>query len=204
MCTRDEEQKWTAQGFQYICGGDEAGAGCLAGPVTVCACYLPLHVDIPGINDSKKLTPKRREALYDLLTQHPDVKYAVVHVGPDVIDRINILQARLEGFYQAFLQLREQVPGLDLVLLDGNQVPPKLAHEVTVHTVVGGDALCVCIGAASILAKVTRDRLMVEYDRQYPGYGFAQHKGYPSPAHVQSLRTLGPTPIHRKTFKGVK
>ena len=204
MCTRDEETKLTSQGFKCIIGADECGTGTLAGPVTVCACYIPPSVQIPGINDSKKLSPKRREALYDALTQHPDVKYAIVHVGNDIIDQINILQSRFEGFYQAYLQLKKQVPDIDLVLLDGNQSPPQLAQEMKVHTVVGGDGLCYCIGAASILAKVTRDRLMVEYDKQYPGYGLAGHKGYHTAQHVQSIQTLGATPIHRKTFKGVK
>lgn len=204
MCTRDEEMKWATQGFKCIVGVDECGCGVLAGPVTVCACYIPPSVQIPDINDSKKLTPKRRDVLYDLLIKNPDVKYAIVHIGSDIVDKINILQSRFEGFYQAYVNLKKQVPDIDLILLDGNQSPEQLSNEVKVHTIIGGDASCCCIGAASILAKVTRDRLMVEYDKQYPGYGFAGHKGYYTTQHVQCIQTLGSTPIHRKTFKGVK
>jgi ribonuclease HII len=205
MCTREEEEKWALQGFKCIAGADEAGAGVLAGPVTVCACYVPSTVTIKGINDSKKLTPKRREALYEKIIKHPDIKYAIVHIGSDIVDEINILQARFEGFAQAYRNLKKQVPDIDLVLLDGNQIPPQLAEEkVQVQAIVGGDALCYCIGMASVLAKVTRDRLMVEYDKQYPGYGLAAHKGYHTVQHVTSIQTLGATPIHRKTFKGVK
>lgn len=204
MCSREEEKKWLDQGFRRVVGLDEAGAGCLAGPVTVCACYLPPHVDLPGINDSKKLSPRRREMLYDQLTRHPDVKYALVHIDAGIIDQINILQARFRGFYEAFQQLRAQVPDIDVVLLDGNQRPPQLAREaVTVATIVGGDAKVMCIGAASILAKVTRDRLMVHYDQVYPGYGLAVHKGYYQPLHIEALQRLGPSPLHRLTYRGV-
>jgi ribonuclease HII len=203
MCTRDEEEKLTAQGFKYIVGIDECGCGTLAGPVTICACYVPLHVKIQGINDSKKLTPKKRDALYDLILKTPDIKYSIVHIGSDIVDEINILQARFEGFYRAYQNLKKQVPDIDMVLIDGNQSPPQFGNEVKVNTIVGGDASCYCIGVASILAKVTRDRLMVEYDKQYPGYGLANHKGYHTPQHVKSIQDLGATPIHRKTFKGV-
>ena len=206
MCTREEERNQLSQGFQFIIGEDEAGAGCLAGPVTICACYIPIHVDIPGINDSKKLSPGRRETLFKLITEHPDVKYAIVHIENDVIDVINILQARLRGFHEAFKQLRAQLPKIDCVLIDGDKTPPQFRAEesIQVKTIIGGDSKVTCIGAASIIAKVTRDRMMVQYDAQFPGYGFAKNKGYYQKSQVEAIQQLGPCPIHRRTFRGVR
>lgn len=205
MCTRDEETKWSQEGFKCIIGCDEAGAGTLAGPVTVCACHVPLTVTIPGINDSKKLTPKKRDQLYELIVKCPEIKYSIVHIAHDVIDEINILQARFEGFYRAYTNLKKELPQIDAVFIDGDKTPPQFKSEqVKVHTIVKGDASCVSIAIASILAKVTRDRMMVEYEKQYPGYEFAVHKGYHTPQHVELIRKLGPCEIHRKTFRGVK
>ena len=205
MCSRDEEKLALEQGFKCVIGIDECGCGCLAGPVTICACYIPMHIEIKGINDSKKLTPKKRDAIYQQLITNPEVKYAIVHIESDVIDQINILQARFKGFHEAYLQLKKDVPEIDMILLDGNQSAPQFKNEsVSVKTITGGDAKCICIAAASILAKVTRDHIMVQYESVFPGYGFAQHKGYYQKSQVNAIRTLGPTPIHRKTFRGVK
>ena len=204
MCTREEEKKLIDEGYQFIVGADEAGAGCLAGPVTICACYMPLHVEIPGINDSKKLSPKRRELLFKMITEHPDVKYAIVHIDNETIDQINILQARFRGFHEAYLQLKTQLPNISTILIDGNQKPPQFTKEsVHVKTIVGGDSKVTCIGAASIIAKVTRDRMMVQYDEQYPGFNFGANKGYYQKEHISSIQKLGPSPIHRLTFRGV-
>lgn len=209
MCTREEEKKWTDLGCKCIIGIDESGAGPLAGPVTVCACYIPLSVEIKGINDSKKLTEKKRISLYDQLTKHPEVKYVVVNIDNETIDRINILQARFEGMTQAYELLnvliqKELGLKVDCILIDGNQIPPKLKNvDIKVHTIIGGDGIATCIGAASIIAKTSHDYIMKEYDIKYPGYGFAKHKGYPSPQHKNAIQELGPTPIHRKTFRGV-
>ena len=204
MCTREDENNQLSQGFKIIIGADEAGAGCLAGPVTICACHIPLHVDIPGINDSKKLSPKRRESLFKIITEHPDIKYAIVHIENDVIDSINILQARFRGFHEAYTKLKTQLPEIDCVLIDGDKIPPQFrAESVFVKTIIGGDSKVTCIGAASIIAKVTRDRMMVQYDGQYPGYGFARNKGYWQQSQVDAIQQLGPCPIHRRTFRGV-
>ena len=204
MCSREEEEKLNSQGFNFIVGADEAGAGCLAGPVTICACYIPLHVNIPGINDSKKLSPKRREILFKLLTEHPDIKYAIVHIDNNTIDQINILQARFRGFHEAYLQLKAQLSEISVFLIDGNQKPPQFNNEsVIVKTIVGGDSKVTCIGAASIIAKVTRDKMMVEYDRQFPGYNFIANKGYYQKAQIEAIQQLGACPIHRRTFRGV-
>ena len=206
MCTREHEQELTAQGYKYIVGIDEVGRGALAGPVTVCACYIPLDVEIKGINDSKKLSEKRREAISKQLTEHKQVKFAIIHIGNETVDQINILQATFEGMYQSFTQLQTQLPEIDCVLIDGNSIPPQFKRNTNVHvkTVIGGDGLCCCIGAASIIAKVARDNLMKMFDTQYPGYNLGQHKGYGSAKHMAAIRELGPTPIHRKTFRGVK
>jgi ribonuclease HII len=204
MCTMQHQQECEQKGFQRVVGVDECGNGCLAGPVTVCACYIPSTVNIPGINDSKKLSAKKREKLYLAFQQHPDIRFAVVHISPARIDEINILQARLQGMREAVRLLQEQMPDIDYVLVDGD-VSPKFddtpAGKLMIETVVGGDGKCSCIGAASIIAKVCRDQIMCEYEEQYPGYGFTSNKGYGSAAHMNAVRTLGVTPIHRKTFR---
>ena len=182
-----------AEGFHLIAGMDEAGRGPLAGPVCAAACVLPAGLVIDGLNDSKKISEKRREALYDLITAQA-LAWAVCLVDEKIIDEINILQATYRAMRGAVAQL-----GLspDLCLVDGNRDP---GLGLPTRTVVKGDATCASIAAASILAKVTRDRLMVQLDAVYPGYGFSVHKGYGTKAHYAAIDELGLCPIHRRTF----
>ena len=179
--------------YRVICGIDEAGRGPLAGPVCAAACVLPEGLQIEGLNDSKKLTEKRREALYPIITAEA-IAWAVFLVDEKTIDEINILQATFRAMRVAVSKLN-LTP--DICLVDGN-LDPGLG--LPVQTVVKGDACCASIAAASILAKVTRDRLMLEYDAQYPGYGFAAHKGYGTKAHYAAINALGLCPIHRRSF----
>ena len=182
-----------AEGYTTICGIDEAGRGPLAGPVCAAACVLPAGLVIEGLNDSKKLSEKRREALYDQITEHA-LAWAVCLVDEKVIDEINILQAT----YCAMRGAVEKLPlRPDLCLVDGNRDP---GLGLPTRTVVKGDATCASVAAASILAKVTRDRLMLEYDKTYPGYGFAVHKGYGTKVHYAAVAELGLCPIHRRSF----
>lgn len=182
-----------AQGYGTLCGVDEAGAGPLAGRVYAAAVILPQGWDHPYLNDSKRVTPRRRDLLYEAITQEA-LAWSVAWAEPEEIDAINILQARM-------LAMERAIQGLslppDLALIDGNR-----SQGITTpnQTVVKGDSKSASIAAASILAKVCRDRHMVEMDRQYPQYGFAQHKGYPTKLHYERLRQYGPCPIHRKTF----
>ena len=180
-------------GYPLVCGVDEAGRGPLAGPVCAAAVILPPDMKIPGLNDSKKLTDKKRRELFDIITSEA-VSYGIALVDEKQIDEINILQATFRAMEQAVSKLN-MVP--NLVLVDGNR-EPKL--ELPVKTVVKGDSLSASIAAASILAKVTRDRLMEELDETYPQYGFAVHKGYGTKRHYEALREFGPSPIHRMTF----
>ena len=193
---RTEEMKRYEHKYEhigYLCGIDEVGRGPLAGPVVACACILPKDCHILYLNDSKKLTARKREELYDIL-QKEAVSIGIGMRSPQRIDEINILQATYEA-------MREAVGNLSvapqLLLNDAVTIPDVNYPQVPI---VHGDALSVSIAAASIIAKVTRDRMMEDYDRQYPGYGFASNKGYGSADHIQALKTLGPTPIHRKTF----
>lgn len=204
MCTREEEQKWMDLGHKVVIGIDEAGCGCLAGPVTVCACYIPLSVNIPEINDSKKLTEKKRKELYEKLTSNPDVIYSVVHIDAPKIDEINILQSRFLGMYQATMNLQSKLERLDVILIDGNAIPPqfKQHQNFQIQTVVGGDAKCVCIAAASIIAKHERDSIMIQLDKEFPNYGWSSNKGYPAQKHKNAIVEFGITPYHRKTYKG--
>lgn len=187
------ETQCFAQGYQTIAGVDEAGRGPLAGPVCAAAVILPPGLVISGLNDSKKLSPKKREQLYDQITAQA-ISYAVALVDEKTIDEINILQATFAAMRKAVSELTT-VP--DLVLIDGNQDP---SLPIPTQTVVKGDSLSANIAAASILAKVTRDRLMVEQDAHYPGYGFAVHKGYGTKQHYAAIDVLGACPIHRRTF----
>ena len=187
------ETQCFAQGYQTIAGVDEAGRGPLAGPVCAAAVILPPGLMISGLNDSKKLSPKKREQLYDQITAQA-IAYAVALVDEKTIDEINILQATFAAMRKAVSELTT-VP--DLVLIDGNQDP---SLPIPTQTVVKGDSLSANIAAASILAKVTRDRLMVEQDAHYPGYGFAVHKGYGTKQHYAAIDALGACPIHRRTF----
>ena len=179
-----------------VAGVDEAGRGCLAGPVAAGAVILDPGRPIRGLRDSKKLTEKRREELFEEIREK-SAAWSVAMTGPGEIDRINILQAALRAMEKA-VEVLSVAP--DFVLVDGNA---RISIAVEQKTVVGGDDRCASIAAASIVAKVTRDRLMRELETEYPGYGFSRHKGYPSKEHRESLRRLGPCPIHRKSFNGV-
>ena len=182
-----------AGGFDLICGVDEAGRGPLAGPVCAAAVILPRGLEIPGLNDSKKLTDKKRRELYDVIVSEAEV-YGIAFATEQEIDEINILQATFLAMERAVSHLSVRP---DLALVDGNRAP-KL--PLPVKTVVKGDSLSANIAAASILAKVTRDRLLEELDTQYPAYGFAVHKGYGTKRHYEALREFGPCPVHRMSF----
>lgn len=182
------------EGCRLVCGVDEAGRGPLAGPVCAAAVILPPDLEIEGLNDSKKLTDKRRRALYDVITDQA-IAYGIAFAREQEIDEINILQA-------TFLAMRRAVEQLaikpDLALVDGNREPDFGA--IPIKTIIKGDSLSASIAAASILAKVTRDRYMEEQDKIYPQYGFALHKGYGTQAHYAALREFGACPLHRRTF----
>ena len=181
------------QGYTAVCGVDEAGRGPLAGPVCAAAVILPAGLVIEGVNDSKKLSEKKREELFPVICEKA-LAYGIGWADEREIDEINILQAT----YRAMKRAVESLPlTADYALIDGNRMPP-LAIPGT--TIVKGDALSMSIAAASILAKVSRDRVMVQFSRDYPQYGFEQHKGYGTAAHVQALREYGPCPLHRQSF----
>lgn len=180
---------------EYICGIDEAGRGPLAGPVVAGAVILPKDCGILYINDSKKLSAARREELYDVIMEQA-VAVGVGMAGPGRIDEINILQATYEAMRQAITNLKVKP---DILLNDAVTIPGVDIPQVPI---IKGDAKSISIGAASIIAKVTRDRLMVEYDSLMPEYGFASNKGYGSAAHIEALKRVGPSPIHRATFIG--
>lgn len=185
------ERKYT--GYSYICGIDEVGRGPLAGPVVAGAVILPKNCDILYLNDSKKLSEKMRETLYDEIMDKA-VATGIGIVGPGRIDEINILQATYEAMRMAIENLQVKP---DLLLNDAVTIPEVSIKQVPI---IKGDAKSVSIAAASIIAKVTRDRLMVQYEEILPGYGFASNKGYGSSAHIQAIREIGPTPIHRQSF----
>ena len=182
------------KGFNNICGIDEAGRGPLAGPVVVAGVIMPKDSMIEGINDSKKVSEKKREKLYDLIIEEA-ISYSVAIIGQDVIDDINILNATKEG-------VTKVVDGLDvkpdLIIIDA--LDHINTRGIPYEPIIKGDAKCYNIAAASILAKVTRDRIMREWDEVYPQYGFVQHKGYGTAKHIQAIKDYGLTPIHRKSF----
>lgn len=183
--------------YTYICGIDEVGRGPLAGPVVAGAVILPKDCDILYINDSKQLSAAKREELYDVIMERA-VATGIGMIGPERIDEINILQATYEAMRQAIAKLDPQP---ELLLNDAVTIPNVAIRQVPI---IKGDAKSISIGAASIIAKVTRDRMMETYDEIYPGYGFARNKGYGSQEHIQALKKLGPTPIHRASFiKGI-
>ena len=187
------EREAFADGVKLVCGVDEAGRGPLAGPVCAAAVILPPELVIPGLNDSKKLTDKKRRELYDVITAEA-VSYGIAFASEKEIDGINILQATFLAMARAMEKL---TPQPELALIDGNRAKD---FGLPVRTIVKGDSLSASIAAASILAKVTRDRLMEQYDEAYPQYGFAIHKGYGTKRHYEALREFGPSPIHRMTF----
>lgn len=180
-------------GYRHVCGIDEAGRGPLSGPVVAAACVLEPGTEIPGLNDSKKLTPKKRDLLYDLVIERA-TDFAVGFATPEEVDSINILNATMLAMRRAIAALKEPA---DYALVDGNRIRD---YPIPARAIIKGDSLSMSVAAASILAKVTRDRLCLEDDRQYPMYGFAKHKGYGTAEHIAALRTYGPCPIHRKTF----
>ena len=190
------ETKASHQGFKNIAGIDEAGRGPLAGPVVAAAVILPSQVNIPGLNDSKKLSTKKREELFPKI-QEISVFYGVAVVDQKVIDKINILQAARLAMKQA-LETLKITPGL--LLIDGNQ---KIDSTLNQWAIVKGDSRSLSIAAASVLAKVTRDRIMDDYHKLYPQYEFNRHKGYGTKLHKHLIQEHGPCPIHRNTFKGV-
>lgn len=198
MLERERLQKLMEYENQYeshvlVCGIDEAGRGPLAGPVVAGAVILPRNCEILFLNDSKKLTEKRREALFEEIKEKA-ISWAVGIAGPDRIDEINILQATYEAMRQAVtaLSVTPQV-----LLNDAVTIPELPIQQVPI---IKGDAKSVSIAAASIVAKVTRDHMMLEYDKLFPEYGFARHKGYGTAAHIEALKRLGPCPIHRRSF----
>lgn len=184
--------------LRHIAGVDEAGRGPLAGPVVVAAVILDPERPIDGLDDSKKLSEAKREALYELIVANA-IAHCVVAMSVTEIDQLNIFQATMAGMSRAIAGLR---PGAHEAWIDGNALPKDLPCPG--RAIVGGDALEPAISAASILAKVTRDRIMVTMEQAYPGYGFASHKGYATPAHVEALQRLGPCIEHRRSFAPVK
>ena len=191
------EREALTEGHTLVCGCDEAGAGPLAGPVYAAAVVLPLGVDIPGLNDSKKLTERKREELFPVI-QEMATAWSVAFVDAAEIDATDILSARMKAMQLAM----EGLPRLpDFVLIDGNRDHGKTAAITVPHRcVVKGDSLSASIAAASILAKVSRDHFMLEMAERYPQYRFDKHKGYGTKLHYEMLRTYGPSPIHRRTF----
>lgn len=187
------EDQYFAQGFQLVCGVDEAGRGPLAGPVCAAAVILPAHIDIPGLDDSKKMSDKRRRELFPIIKEKA-VAYGISLVDHQKIDEINILQATLLAMEQAISQLSVKP---DIALIDGNR---EKDFGVPAKTVVHGDSLSASIAAASVLAKVTRDNYMLKMAELYPEYGFDIHKGYGTKAHYAALKEYGQSPIHRATF----
>ena len=187
------EKEYSERGYLHVCGVDEAGRGPLCGPVVAAACILPIDCVIDGLNDSKKLSEKKREALFDVITEKA-VAFSIAQATVEEINELNILEATL-------LAMRRAIAGLDtpadFALIDGN-----VCHDfpLDARCVIHGDAISPSIAAASILAKVTRDRMCLDLDREYPVYGIAKNKGYGSKAHMDALRKHGPAPIHRTKF----
>lgn len=187
------EKERIAEGYRFVCGVDEAGRGPLCGPVVAAACILPVDLEIEGLNDSKKLTEKKREKLFDIITEKA-ISFSIAMATVEEIDQLNILEATLLAMRRAIAGL--SVPA-DYALIDGNV---SRDFPLPCRAVVHGDATSPSIAAASILAKVTRDRMCLDLDAEYPQYGIAKNKGYGSKAHMDALRTYGPAPIHRKKF----
>jgi len=187
------EDECRARGMEMVCGVDEAGRGPLAGPVTAAAVILPRGLHIIGLDDSKKLSEARREVLYEIILREA-VAVGIACVEAARIDEINILQATMQAMAEAVGQLSVRP---DIVLVDGNRLPKWMCNS---EAIIGGDAKCLSIAAASVVAKVTRDRLMTAYDVSLPGYGFAKHKGYGTPTHIEALGVLGLSKIHRQSF----
>ncbi|MFH1968678.1 MAG: ribonuclease HII [bacterium] len=223
----NEEKKLWKKGFKYVVGVDEAGRGPLAGPVVAAAVFVKpkTKILIKGINDSKKLSEKQREEFYEILTIHPHIKWGIGVVSEKVIDKINILEATKLAMNKAVKNLqkklakeklirrtsfpivddRQSLGKVDFLILDGNfKINSACLPAGRQKSIVKGDQKVISIAAASIIAKVTRDRLMRKYHKKYPEYGFCFHKGYPTKAHFANLKKFGPCKIHRKSFWPVK
>lgn len=193
MPSFDFENEKRALGYKFICGCDEAGRGPLCGPVVAAAVILPEGEIIEGLNDSKKLTEKKREKLFDEITSRA-LAYGIAEASPAEIDEINILNASMLAMKRAIEAMEIKA---DFALIDGNHAR---GFDIPAEPVIKGDALSYSIAAASVLAKVTRDRGCIELDREYPEYGIAKHKGYPTKDHMDAVRLHGPSPIYRKSF----
>jgi len=199
ICGLDLETKLWKQGFKLVAGVDEVGRGPLAGPVVAACVVFPKTVEsLPGVNDSKKLSSAKREELFEVILKNAlDVGIGIVK--EKVIDRMNILNASLTAMWKAIDQLKSPP---DFILVDGNQKIPNLSFPQM--PVIKGDSLSLSIASASIIAKVTRDRIMLKYHKKYPEFGFDEHKGYSTQLHIEALKTFGPCKIHRQSFKLVK
>lgn len=194
LLLKEQENELRKKGFQYICGIDEAGRGPLAGPVVVASVIMPADSMIEGVNDSKKVSEKKREKLYDQILEEA-ISYGVAIIGQDEIDEINILNATKKGLTVSLQELSQRP---DLILVDALNGIDTLG--IPYDSIIKGDAKCYSIAAASIIAKVTRDRIMREWDKVYPEYGFEKHKGYGTAAHIAAIREHGLCPIHRRSF----
>ena len=192
------EQRLYKLGYQHIAGIDEAGRGPLAGPVVAAACILPCDFLLSHLNDSKQLSSKQRDELFAEITSDSRIVYGIGIVSVDRIEEINILRATFEAMQESVVKLSRRP---EYLLIDGNQLP---AFNYPKEGIVHGDAVSISIAAASIIAKVTRDRIMIEEAARWPQYGFAQHKGYGTAQHLDAIRQLGPCPFHRKTFEPIK
>jgi len=193
MLDYDFEKQFLSDEIKLICGVDEAGRGPLMGPVVAAACILPPDVTIKGLDDSKKLSEKKRELLFEEIKEKA-IAYSVASASVEEIEELNILNAAMLAMKRAIESLEVKA---DFALIDGNC---SRGFSIPTKTVVGGDAKVPSIAAASILAKVTRDRLCYEYDKEYPEYGFGKHKGYGTKLHMEALRKYGPSPVHRPSF----
>lgn len=192
------EEEARTRGFMIIAGVDEAGRGPLAGPVVAAACIIPHDLLIPGVNDSKQLTPKLREELFEIIISDPRIVYGIGIIDHEEIDKVNIYQATILAMLKAVSQLDPQP---QILLVDGLALPHP---TIPVQKIVQGDALSHSIAAASIIAKETRDRLMIKYHEDWPHYGFNTHKGYGTPKHLEAISAHGPCHIHRRSFEPIK
>lgn len=192
------EHELEKEGIQYIGGVDEVGRGPLIGPVVAACCVLPADFHLEGLTDSKKLSEKKREKFYDYIKEHA-LAYGIGEVSPERIDEVNIYQATKEAMHMAIKQVQDQLP-LEHVLIDA--MPLEL--DIPSTSIIKGDAKSISIAAASVLAKVTRDRMMIELDQKYPMYGFASHKGYPTKKHIEAIHQYGLIDGYRKTYGPIK
>lgn len=202
--------KHNVSSLKYVASGEEAGAGCWMGSCAIASCVVPEGVIIPGLNDSKKLSETKRQELYEIITNHKDIVWSCVLVDNKEIDATgNILKTRMQGMAKAIRQVQDKIRERDgpdakveLAIIDGNKKPPGLDHEMSVETVVGGDGICACVAAASVIAKETRDRLCRgDWHLQYPDFLFSQNKGYGTAFHKEMLDKHGPTSLHRMSFR---